>query len=125
MSWPARPTALPGHYCGFTNNGYGICFDVTADGRSFTNAHFALQTACQPDSRFLITITTRANVPIQPDLTFDYEVGSGDLAGSYIKGKLDTAGNAQGVVHVAASFTYFGTHYSCLFDTDWTARLGA
>src|SRR5919202_1663163 len=47
---PPPPTALPGHYCGFTNNGYGICFDVTPDGRSFTNAHFALQTACQPDS---------------------------------------------------------------------------
>lgn len=117
--------ALPGHYCGFTNNGYGFCFDVTPDSRYFTNAYFALQTPCQPDSRFLITIQTRGNVPIQPDLTFDSEETSGDLAGSYIKGKLDTAGNAQGVVHIAASFIYSGTHYTCLFDTEWTAKLGA
>src|SRR5437667_183232 len=49
----------------------------------------------------------------------------GELTGSYIKGKLDTAGNGSGVVHVAASFDYGGTHYTCLFDTEWTAKLGA
>ena len=91
-----------------------------------TNANFQLQTPCQPDSEFIITIQTNGNVPIKPDLTFDFEDQSGgELSGSYIKGKLDTAGNGSGSVHVAASFDYQGTHYTCLFDTEWTAKLGA
>jgi len=28
-------------------------------------------------------------------------------------------------VHVAAAFDYQNTHYTCLFDTEWTAKLGA
>ena len=91
-----------------------------------TNANFQLKTPCQPSSEFLITIKTYGNVPIQPDLTFDFEDRSGgELSGSSIKGKLDTAGSGSGVVHVAAAFDYQGTHYSCLFDTEWTAKLGA
>jgi hypothetical protein len=91
-----------------------------------TNADFQLQTPCQPSSEFIITIKTNGDVPIQPDLTFDFEDQSGgELSGSYIKGKLDTAGNGSGTVHVAASFDYSGKHYTCLFDTEWTAKLGA
>lgn len=99
---------------------------MTSGGQYFTNANFQLQTPCQPDSEFLITIHTNGNIPIAPDLTFDFEDQSGgDLSGSYIKGKLDTAGNGSGVVHVAAAFDYEGTHYTCGFDTEWTAKLGA
>src|SRR5438067_186203 len=70
---PPAPTALAGHYCGFTNNGYGICYDVTTGGQYMTNANFQLQTPCQPSSEFIITIKTNGDVPIQPDLTFDFE----------------------------------------------------
>src|SRR5213082_639855 len=70
---PPPPTALPGHYCGFTNNGSGICFDVTPDGHSFTNADFGITTPCQPSSTFKIGLQTRGLTPIQPDLTFDFE----------------------------------------------------
>src|SRR5205085_7457551 len=99
---------------------------VTTGGQYFTNADFQLKTPCQLSSEFIITIKTSGNVPIAPDLTFDFEDQSGgELSGSSIKGKLDTAGNAQGVVHVAASFDYEGTHYTCGFDTAWPAKLGA
>jgi hypothetical protein len=63
--------------------------------------------------------------PIRPDLTFSYDTSSGEEAGSYVRGKFDTAGTAAGVVHIASSFDYEGTHYNCLFDTEWTARIGA
>ena len=118
---------MAGHYCGFTTNGYGICFDVTSGGQYFTNAVFGFTTtACQPGGTLSGTLKTSGDVPIQPDLTFDFEDQSGDeLTGSYIKGKLDTAGNAQGVVHLSAAFDYAGTHVTCLFDTEWTAKLGA
>jgi hypothetical protein len=99
---------------------------VTSGGQYFTNANFELKTPCQPPSELTVTLHTNGNVPIAPDLTFDFEDQSGgELSGSYIKGRLDTAGSAQGVVHVAAAFDYEGTHYTCLFDTEWTAKLGA
>ena len=120
---PPPATALPGRYCGFTNNGSGICFDITAGGQGFTNAKFAITTPCSPDSRFIITITTSGVIPVKPDLTFDLEATAGELAGSNIKGQLDTAGNAKGTVHVSDSFDYQGTHYTCQFDTEWTAKL--
>ena len=98
---------------------------MSAGGQYFTNAVFGLKTPCQPPSTLTVTLKTSGLVPIQPDLTFDFEDTSGQLSGSYVKGQLDTAGHAQGVVHVAAAFDYKGTHYTCSFDTDWTARLGA
>jgi len=121
---PTGPTARDGRYCGFTNNGFGFCFDVTSGGRFFTNALFQIQTPCSPDSLFRITYSTSANISIQPDLTFETHATNGDLLGSYIKGKLDPAGTAAGVLHIVDQFDYNGTHYNCLFDTEWTAKIG-
>jgi hypothetical protein len=115
---------MAGHYCGFTNNGFGFCFDVTAGGQAFTNALFQIQTPCTPDAVFQITYRTSGLTPIQPDLTFDSESTTGETAGSYIKGKLDTTGSGTGVVHIVSSFDYQGTHYNCLFDTEWSAKIG-
>ena len=56
-----------------------------------------------------------------PRLSFDYE----DQAGRSIRGKLDTIGNAQGVLHIQSSFTIGGTQYSCVLDTEWSAKLAA
>jgi Ca2+-binding RTX toxin-like protein len=119
---PPAPTAQAGHYCGFTNNGFGICFDVSAGGKAFTNAIFGFRSNCTPDGAVSGDLTTSGDTPIKPDLTFDFEATSGDFAGSYIKGKLDAAGNASGVVHIVVEFDYNGTHYSCPFDTEWTAK---
>jgi hypothetical protein len=91
-----------------------------------TNAYFAVETDCSPSSRWRITLQTAGTTPIMPDLTFDFEDNSGgEFSGSYIRGQLDTVGNAKGTVHIAASFDYSGTHYNCLFDTEWTAKRGA
>jgi hypothetical protein len=122
---PPPPTAQAGRYCGFTNNGYGFCFDVTAGGLAVTNIYFALQTPCSPDAIVTAQLQTVGFTPILPDLTFEFAENAGALAGSYVKGRLDTAGNASGVVHVSAELDDAGTHYSCRFDTAWTAKLGA
>lgn len=116
---------MAGRYCGFTNNGYGFCFDVPATGDAVTNALFEIKTQCTPDSIFTARFSTTGATPIRLDLTFSYDVTSGEEAGSYIRGKFDTAGRAAGVVHIASSFDYEGTRYNCLFDTEWTARIGA
>jgi hypothetical protein len=124
---PAPPAAkaVAGRYCGFTNNGYGFCFDVPATGDAFTNAVFEIKTQCTPDAIFTATFSTTGATPIKPDLTFSYDVTSGEEAGSYLRGTFDTAGSAAGVVHIALSFNYEGTHYDCRFDTEWTAKIGA
>ena len=122
---PPAPTAQAGKYCGFTNNGFGICFDVTAGGQAFTNPIFQLKTPCTPPATLTTTLTSSALTPIQPDLTFDFEPKGGAYDGTYIKGKLDTVGNASGVVHVQAEVDSNGTHYSCRMDTEWTAKLGS
>jgi hypothetical protein len=124
---PAPPAAkaVAGRYCGFTNNGYGFCFDVPATGDAFTNAVFEIKTECTPDAIFTATFSTTGATPIKPDLTFSYDVTSGEEAGSYLRGKFDTTGGAAGVVHIALSFNYEGTHYDCRFDTEWTAKIGA
>ena len=46
---PAPPAAkaIAGRSPGFTNNGYGFCFDVQATGDTFTNAVFEIQDGLQ------------------------------------------------------------------------------
>jgi hypothetical protein len=122
---PAPPpprAALAGRYCGFTSNGVGFCFNVSPGGLSFGNAHFGINTECDPSSEFTITFDTTDTSPIT-NLMFDYEVASGEDAGSFLKGTLDPAGTASGTVHIKSSFDFEGTHYNCLFDTDWTAKI--
>src|SRR5262245_26185425 len=81
---PTPPAALNGKYCGFTDSGGGICFDIGQRGASqfFTNARFEQTTNCQPASRFGLTITFTGERPVNAaDLSFRYDVTSGDLNG--------------------------------------------
>jgi predicted lipoprotein with Yx(FWY)xxD motif len=121
---PAR--AVAGRYCGFTGNGSGICFDVTAGGQSWANGHFGvLNATCQPGSTgFDITFDTTGSTPIAADLSFNFTAVAGSAAGTAVTGTFDTGGHASGHLHVADTFTYSdGTQYSCGLDTDWTAQL--
>jgi hypothetical protein len=133
---PAAPTAKAGHYCGFTNQGKSICFDVT--GSSAANFATTSDVDCGigilPDVSLSFTGATQ----IQPDLSFSFsyngpvQTGSGskitNVAMSYtVSGKLDTAGNATGTLSLSRfSFDYETTRYDCAAaGYAWQAKLGA
>jgi RTX calcium-binding nonapeptide repeat (4 copies) len=118
------PQALTGKYCGFTNSGGGICFDVAGSGGSqvLTNAKFEQTTDCEPDARFKLAISFGGPVPLTSDLKFTYAVSAGELVGSSIQGLFDTNGNAAGSLVMKAVFDYQGTKYTCQSTTEWSAK---
>ncbi len=98
---PAPPPAKAGHYCGFTNQGKSICFDVTGSSAS---------------SSYSRPLGTGSGSPIT-NVSTTYSVS----------GKLDTAGNATGTLSVSRfSFDYQGSHYDCAAaGYGWQAKAGA
>jgi len=134
---PAAPTAKPGHYCGFTNQGKSICFDVTGSSA----ASFATTSDVDCGSVGVLQVgglSFSGAGLIHPDLSFTLsyngplETGSGspitNVSTSYsVSGKLDTAGNATGTLSLGRfSFDYQGTHYDCAAaGYGWQAKLGA
>jgi hypothetical protein len=133
---PAGPKAKPGHYCGFTNQGKSICFDVSADAARVSSFATTSDVNCET-ARATFSLTFGGSTPIQSDLTFSFTysgaLGSGDprltnVSTDYsVSGKLDTAGNATGVLNLnRLSFDYDRTHYNCAAaGYAWQARAGA
>jgi hypothetical protein len=121
---PPAPQAQTGTYCGFTDSGGGICFELGGSGSSqyVTNGRFEQTTDCNPPSRFQNSITLGSLVTLS-DLKFTYAVTSGDLAGSVVSGTFDTAGNVKGSLVMKASFDYEGRHYTCESSTNWSAKI--
>ena len=133
---PAAPAPLPGHYCGLSNEGKSICFDVTSQP-AVANLVTESVATCGNGGQGTITLTISQPVPVvQPGLTMSYSFSSalpdsgGDtnISIAYaISATFDTAGNATGtIVLTHLSFDEGGTHYDCAGDPrTWTARLGA
>jgi len=130
------PKARPGHYCGFTNQGQSICYDVTPDSLGVMNFATGSTVACGAvEATFGLTFGDATL--IQADLTFSFTykgpIDSGDPSVANIKadytvsGKLDTEGNATGTLFLGQfSFDYEGTHYECAAAPyAWQAKLGA
>jgi hypothetical protein len=100
--------------------------DVTSDGHGLTNVKTESIVDCQPDARFLLTITVTRTVPLQADLSFSYTYSNSALQGSIITGQFDTAGNVTGTLEVHATITYNGTQYTCSAAAfPYHAKLGA
>ena len=134
---PPAPTAKGGHYCGFTNQGKSICFDVTGS----STANFATTSDVDCGSVGILQdvgLSFGGSAQIQPDLTFSFAYNGPlqtspdsvitNVSTSYsVTGKLDTAGNATGTLSLSRfSFDYQGTHYDCAAaGYGWQARLGA
>jgi hypothetical protein len=121
---PAEPPPLDGRYCGFTGNSGGICFTVSGGGSELGTSHFAIESDCSTGERYNVVFDSVDTVPVTSK-SFDWEITTGEEAGSFVKGTLDTAGNAQGTLHIKSVFDYHGRHFDCLVDTSWTAKLGA
>jgi hypothetical protein len=133
---PAGPKAVAGHYCGFTNQGKSICFDVAPGSAMVGNFETTSDVDCAQIG-FTVGLGFRGPTAMQSDLTFTYtfngsiQSGSSDVTNittSYaVSGKLDTAGNATGTLNLSRlSFDYQGTHVDCgAAPYAWQARVGA
>lgn len=135
---PAAPLAKPGHYCGFTNQGKSICFDVMPDGTRVARFATTSDLDCGVGTLRDVGLSFSGSSAIQADLTFTFtfngslQTGPGsdisNVTTSYtVTGKLDTAGNGTGVLSLNRfSFDYQGTHYDCSAASyGWQARVGA
>jgi hypothetical protein len=123
---PPLPPAQPGHYCGFTNNGDAICFDVTGGKpQTFTGLKFTINYRnsgeCNPSATATVNYTTGGAVVLQADDSFDFEITTGDQAGTFAKGIVTPTGTASGTLNVHSVFEFSGTTYTCGLSTDWTA----
>jgi Ca2+-binding RTX toxin-like protein len=132
------PLARGGHYCGFTNQGKSICFDVTSDGSRVANFDTTSDLDCGAVILQGLELSFSGSSAITPDLTFSFTyngpIGTSpdspfrNMTASYVaSGKLDTAGNATGTLTVPQlAFDYKGTHYDCVAASyAWQARAGA
>jgi hypothetical protein len=117
--------ALSGHYCGFTDSGSSLCFDIqdASGGQIFTNAVFGTIVDCSPTSEWQLTYTTGGSTPVLADLTFDYPWTSGSAAGTGINGTLDTTGHGHGHIHSQDVFSSDGVDYTCTGQDNWSATI--
>jgi hypothetical protein len=131
---PPPTSALPGRYCGFTNEGKIICVTVAPNSGRVTG--YSLSAVIDCGSRQLtFSFGTSGPAPIQPDLTFfrsadatvpDRPNMKGITASYEIGGKFDTAGNVAGTFFLKhVSFDANGSHSDCkATPTAWHAKLG-
>jgi RTX calcium-binding nonapeptide repeat (4 copies) len=124
---PEAPAAkaLPGRYCGFTNQGKSICIDVTADSLGVTRFETTSEVDCQVATA-TFGLGFGGAALIQPDLSFSFTyngpIDSDDpklthiVANYTVTGKFDTAGNATGTLNLS---NCGAAPYA------WQARLGA
>jgi hypothetical protein len=121
---PPPAVALDGHYCGATDQGQSMCFDILGGGKTFANAQFGAIVDCQPPGQFEVTsAVAESTAPIASNLTFTWLKPSGHMAGSRVTGTLNTAGGATGTLTAKAAFSYQGTHYDCQAPTSaWSAK---
>jgi len=120
----SAPTAQPGHYCGFTNNGGSLCFDITAAPETFTNATFTVTfdaNDCDPQAGGTVDYTTHGSAALAADNSFDFEIAAGASAGTYVKGTADASGNASGDLHIHSVLSSSGTTFTCGLNATWTA----
>lgn len=134
---PPPPAALRGHYCGLSNEGKSVCFDVSGEAGSaqvVRNVRMEANIRCSNGTGYW-TLGTYP-IPIDPStLSFHFQYtgpltvnGASNVNASYmLSGTFDTSGNVSGTVYLQhISWDENGTHYDCAGDPrTWTARLGA
>jgi hypothetical protein len=138
VAWQKPPTPpAPGHYCGLTEEGKSICFDVTAPRVSIANLVTESISRCGDGTSWVWRLAFTAPVPIAlPALTASHHYagplpdveGTKNIQIDYdIQATFDTAGNATGTLslnHVA--WDSGDKHYDCRgTPLPWRARLGA
>lgn len=132
---PPTTHALPGRYCGFTNQGKSICVTVAPDSGRVTTYRLSGVVDCGSE-KGTFSFVTFGPGPIQADLTFSRSADEvrpdltdlKNITLSWeISGKFDTKGNVTGTFFLKrVSFDSNGTHSDCTsMPTAWQAKLGA
>jgi Trypsin-like peptidase domain len=121
------PSLIPGQYCGFTEQGPGLCMTTSADGTQLTTFQTSAILDCSGSGgsfKDTVTVTLQDTVPIQADGSFAYQY-NGSLTDSsgqttniqeneFITGTFTSLGTADGRVGITSlSFDYQGQHYTC------------
>ena len=132
---PPAPKAQAGKYCGFTQQGPGICLQTDANAVLINELVTAALVDCTNGSRWEWALSFGGErAPILADLSFSYAYSGplstlsttvSEIQTSYrINGRFGTDGTASGTVAVSTiSFKYEGTSYSCQQnDVSWTAK---
>jgi hypothetical protein len=134
---PARVAVQGGPYCGYTQQGPGICVTAAADGLTVTEFVTSAIVDC-PNTGYRWTWSLTfggRTVPIAADGTFSYlfegvlnYTGSGsitDITAKYtITGAFAADGTAKGTVAIESlSFTESGTRHICSqTPVTWSAK---
>jgi hypothetical protein len=123
---PPAPKALPGLYCGNTDQGPSLCLRTNADASAVDMFETSSIVDCTPPLRFEVTLTFggASRALIQSDRSFSFEYtgpltsGSreiGNIQTSYFaRGVFTTDGKAEGTLAVTSlSFDFELHHYEC------------
>ncbi len=138
VSWRARTpppdaTAQPGTFCGFTDQGQSLCFDVEGPPKTVTNFKFVVRLECTPPAPFGVSSVIPSAYAIRDDGTFSFTrsgfettAGGGSFTVTHMmRGAFDASGTAA-TGTLAAHLTYDapdGTHYECDSGTfGWGTR---
>jgi len=119
---PPPRVALPGTYCGFNNQGKGICIDVAPDGLTVTSVRDGIRVSCGSSASFDLGSTDNNSLSLRPNLSFartntvTFDGGGG--ARHYFYGSFDTTGTVKGSTRFEAiTVIQGGTTYTCAGET--------
>jgi RTX calcium-binding nonapeptide repeat (4 copies) len=130
---PPPATVQPGTYCGFTQQGPGLCLTTSDAGTSVDEFRTSALVDCTGGIRLEVTLSFGGgSVPIAADGSFAFTY-SGPLSGGSditnltatytISGTFTTAGAASGMVAISSfGFTFEGSAYTCTQNpVSWNA----
>jgi len=128
VSWNARTpppsvAAQLGTFCGFSDQGLALCFDVAGTFKTVTNLKLLVRTECTPTSTLGVSTTIPAMYAIRENGDFSFSRrGFGTTAGGgsftvqhTMVGAFDASGtSATGTLSARISYDApDGTHYDC------------
>jgi hypothetical protein len=135
VSWsattpPPTPSAELGRFCGTTEQGFDLCFDVSGSPKTVANLTFLVRTECTPPATLGVSSTIPTAYAIREDGVFAFErTGTGTTGGGTftvthtMQGVFDAAGTAA-TGTLAAQLTYVapdGVRHECEAGTfAWT-----
>jgi hypothetical protein len=128
VSWSARTpppvaSAQPGTFCGLTEQGLELCFDVAAGtSNTVTNLKLLIRVACSPAATFAVSSEIPTMYAIREDGGFAFRRRGSKTAGGgsftveqAMNGTFDTSGTSA-MGKLSAHVLYDapdGTHYDC------------